>query len=52
MEDVRQLEYVSDKGSVISYDDEERRWSLQKTNWKIRGHATSSKVKAKLDDSE
>ena len=39
-----QIQYVSSKGSVISYDDENRLWRLNKTGFEITGSSISSKV--------
>ena len=39
-----QIQYMSSKGSVISYDDEKRLWSLNKTGFDITGSSISSKV--------
>ena len=42
MDDVRQLQYVGARGTVISHDDEGKQWRL---NYKgITGYSKSSKV--------
>ena len=39
-----QIQYVSSKGSVISYNDERQLWNLNKTGFDITGILISSKV--------
>ena len=42
--DAGQIEYVSIKGSIISYNEERRLWSFSKTGLDITGHSTTSKT--------